>query len=69
MNRPELKKTLLDHAAGKQTLCSVQYFEFSQDEWTIPALLTQEGAMKILDDNSIKTIRLIVMSEIIFLVP
>ena len=48
----------LIEAVKHNYLYSVQYSDYSKDEWTAPVLLTHERLAKVMDDYSVKKIRI-----------
>ena len=52
-----------------KTFIQVQYCDFEIDEWTIPALLTAGRAARLVNDCSVKTIKLIFNNTFKYLVP
>jgi len=68
LSEDQIKEIIEQHVANGATLYSVQYQDYSQDEWTVPVMLTEKRADQIISDDSIKTIKLFYNNETIILV-
>lgn len=49
---------LLIEAVRQHAKYSVQYSDYDKDTWTAPCLLTHDRLAVIMDDNSVKKIRI-----------
>ena len=54
----ELEKLLRD-AMSKESLHQLHFTDYEDNQWTVPVLLNEDRINRILNDNSINEIRLI----------
>ncbi len=56
-DEPAMKK-ILDIAMERESTCSIQYFDYDENQWTTPSLLTKDRIHRILCDGSIRKIQI-----------
>lgn len=59
----ELEK-LLREAMEKESLYEIHFIDYEDNQWTAPVLLSEDRIHRILTDNSVDRIRLILTVEI-----
>ena len=58
LSQEALKNYLIQSMEQWGCRYELQYFDYVENQWTVPTLLTEERIEKIITDNSIKNIRL-----------
>jgi hypothetical protein len=68
LTKEQITKIINEHIEEGTTLYSVQYHDYAPNVWTAPVLLNKKRAEQILEDNSVRTVKLFYGYSVLVLV-